>query len=366
MKILNKIIIENFKSIKRAEIELNCLNIFIGGNGVGKSNFIGAFKLLNSIIDQNLQNYTGKAGGAENILYFGRKKSDHLLLSLSFDKDVNGYLCKLVPNADGDFIFDQETVWFHDKKYEKPYEEDLGSGGLETKLYNRSKESIRRNTADHLITDLRSWTIYHFHDTSDSAKVKQACEIEDNTKLRSDAGNLAAFLYLLQKNHPDNFQNIQDTVRLAAPFFDKFNLQPSRLNSHLIKLEWLEKGSDSYFNASALSDGTLRFICLATLLLQPKLPSIILLDEPELGLHPQAINTLSGLIKKASKNAQIIIATQSVTFVNQFEPDNLFIVDREKEQTVFKNLGSQDIQSWVENYAIGELWEKNMIGGRPR
>jgi len=366
-KILNKIIIKNFKSIREADIDLKNLNIFIGGNGVGKSNFIGVFKLLNNIIEQNLQNYVGNSSGADNILYFGRKVSDSIELELFFDNSVNGYECTLAPTSEGGLFFENEMIWYHDKpNYPTPCIKDLDSGGFETKIFNLSKSTPHRNMADHLIDDLTSWTIYHFHDTSDSSKMKQACDLEDNVRLRADAGNIAAFLYAMERNNPDHFQNIVDTIKQVAPFFNKFNLQPSRLYKGKIMLEWLEKGSDKYFNASAMSDGTLRFICLATLLLQPVLPSIILLDEPELGLHPQAINVLSSLIKKASKKAQIIIATQSVTFVNQFEPDNLFIVDREDNQTVFKHLGDEDIASWKDDYAVGEMWEKNIIGGRAK
>lgn len=367
MKILNKIKIKNFKSIREADIDLKNLNIFIGGNGVGKSNFIGVFKLLNNIIEQNLQNYVGKSGGADNILYFGRKVSEFLEFELFFDDSVNGYWCRLEPNADEYLFFVKEYIWYHVKEqYDYPLKENIANGNLETNLYRKSKESKRVVIADHLIQDLKSWTIYHFHDTSDSSKMKQACDLEDNARLRADAGNIAAFLYAMEKNDPDHFENIVDTIKQVAPFFHKFNLQPSRLNKGKIMLEWFEKGSDKYFNASSMSDGTLRFICLATLLLQPQLPSIILLDEPELGLHPQAINVLSGLINKASKKAQIIIATQSVTFLNQFDPDNLFIVDREDNQTVFKHLGEEDIDMWKDDYAVGEMWEKNIIGGRPK
>ena len=240
MKKLDKRSIKNFKSIRKLELKLNSLNIFIGGNGAGKSN---------------------------------------------------------------------------------------------------------KSMADYIINDLKSWTIYHFHDTSDSAKIKQTCKLDDNAKLRSDASNLPAFLYAMKKKNPDNFENIEDTIRQVAPFFNKFNLNPSFLSQNDIRLEWLEKGSDDYFNAASLSDGTLRFICLAALLLQPKLPGIIFLDEPELGLHPFAINVLAGLLKKASKKTQVIVATQSVTLVNQFDSENIFIVDREDNQSVFKHLANEDIEN---------------------
>ncbi len=226
---------------------------------------------------------------------------------------------------------------------------------------------VKKNTdiAKYVIHDLKSWKVYHFHDTSDSAKIKQTCDIEDNHDLHPNAGNLASFLYMLEKKNLDHFSNIVDAIRMAAPFFDRFNLKPSRLNDQKIRLEWKEKGSDSYFNASSLSDGTLRFMCLSTLLLQPNLPSMIILDEPELGLHPTAIMLLASLLRKASQTTQVLVATQSVTLVNQFVPENIIVLERQKGQSTFNRLDKKNMQDWLDEYGIGDLWEKNIIGGRP-
>ena len=159
--------------------------------------------------------------------------------------------------------------------------------------------------------------------------------------------------------------NIQDTIRQIAPFFEGFRLEPSRLNPDKIRLEWREKGSETYFNAHALSDGTLRFMCLATLLLQPTMPNVILLDEPELGLHPAAISLLADLLLSAAQRTQILVATQSVTLVNQFTPESVWVVERGDRHSVFKRLETADMSTWLDEYSLGELWEKNIIGGRP-
>jgi predicted ATPase len=169
----------------------------------------------------------------------------------------------------------------------------------------------------------------------------------------------------MQQKKPDHFGNVQDTVRQIAPFFDEFRLAPSKLNENKIRLEWKEKGSDAYFNASSLSDGTLRFVCLTTLLLQPELPAMVLLDEPELGLHPAAITLLAEMLSSAATRTQIIVATQSVTLVNQFEPESVWTVDREDNQSVFRHLSQQDMTTWLDDYGLGELWEKNVLGARP-
>ncbi|HEX3051727.1 MAG TPA: AAA family ATPase, partial [Aggregatilineaceae bacterium] len=211
-----------------------------------------------------------------------------------------------------------------------------------------------------------SWKLYQFHDTSESARVKQTGEIGDNAFLRPDAGNLAAFLFMLQEAHPEDYSRIVKAIQMVAPFFDDFNLRPSPLNPNKIQLEWREKGSDDYFNASMLSDGTLRFMCMATLLLQPNLPSTILIDEPELGLHPYAITLLTGLLRSAAAQTQVIVATQSVPLVNQFTPEDIVVVDRLAGQSTFRRLEAAEIENWMDEYGLGDLWEKNVIGGRPQ
>lgn len=207
--------------------------------------------------------------------------------------------------------------------------------------------------------------MYHFHDTSDTAAVKGTGDVDDNRVLRPQADNLASFLYWMQQKKPDHFRNIEDTLRQIAPFFEEFRLAPSKLNESKIRLEWKEKGSDAYFNASSFSDGTLRFLCLATLLLQPELPAVVLLDEPELGLHPAAVTLLADMLSSAATRTQVIVATQSVTLVNLFEPESVWTVERSDSQSVFRHLSQQDMSAWMDDYGLGEMWEKNILGARP-
>jgi predicted ATPase len=255
----------------------------------------------------------------------------------------------------------EETAYYHERKhYSEPYVREIAFSSKESKLKTENHICARE-----AMSDLDSYRVYHFHDTSDTAAVKDMCDVEDNRVLRPQAENLAAFLYWMQEKQPDHFENIQDTLRQIAPFFEKFRLAPSKLNEGKIRLEWKEKGNDAYFNASSLSDGTLRFLCLATLLLQPKLPMVVLLDEPELGLHPAAVALLADLLSSAATRAQVIVATQSVTLVNQFEPDSVWAVDRHDNQSVFRHLSQADMTTWLDDYGLGELWEKNILGARP-
>jgi len=366
---LNCINIQGYKSIKDIDLELRSLNVFIGANGAGKSNFISLFYLIDRMVENSLQLYVGQSGGADSLLYFGQKVTDRMSVKLDFGE--NGYEFSLVPARNDRLIFAGEEYSYREAGNNQAGTVSLGNGQKEALLLDEA-EKTPDSPAAHVLETIKNRRIYHFHDTGDSAKMKQFCNINDNFFLKTDASNLAAYLFLLRETHSANYKKIVETIRLAAPFFYDFNLRPSPLNNQLIQLEWREKGAHTYFNAHSLSDGTLRFICLATLLLQPDLPSTILLDEPELGLHPYAITLLAALLKKAAGKTQVIVATQSVTLVNQLNPEDIIVVDRQvdrqgrqESQSVFRHLDKEDISNWLDEYGLGDLWEKNIFGGRP-
>ena len=179
---------------------------------------------------------------------------------------------------------------------------------------------------------------------------------------------MAAFLFRIRQTNPIEYEKIRDIVRLAAPFFDDFKLRPVPTNPELIQLEWLQKDSEYPFRASQLSDGTLRFICLATALLQPFTPSTVLFDEPELGLHPYALTLLANLFQQAANRyaSQVIVSTQSAPLLNEFAPEDVVVVERFQGQSTFRRLDSGELSEWLKEYTMGELWQKNVLGGRPR
>lgn len=352
--------IQGFKSIKHQKINLKNINILIGGNGIGKTNFISSFELMRNIYKQNLQNYVITKGGANSLLYLGRKNTSEITLDLCFDHDSvnNRYIIKLDEAHDALYIKYAHTAFFHNGKW-----------FIQTHDLNKQEATlITDNTGQAWYVGplMNTFEIYHFHDTGDKSPMKQFSNINDNSYLRTDGGNIAAFLYYLKEAYPKHFTRIERTVASVSPFFKGFNLKPNRLNEGIISLEWLQEGAgDDYFNAYQLSDGTLRFICLATLLMQPNPPKTIIIDEPELGLHPSAINKLTALITKASSKSQIIISTQSVNLVDNFEPEDIIVVDRVDNASVFRRLNTDDLKDWLESYSLGQVWEKNIIGGQP-
>jgi predicted ATPase len=364
MRRLDRIQIAGFKSIRDQTLDLRSLNVLIGANGAGKSNFIEVFRLLHEIVDQNLQLFVARSGGADRLLHFGSKTTAEMLFHLWFSK--NAYRCQLVPAVGDSLVFSEERIHYRYPSTNYNYDVSLGVSHRETLLHDEANQHGRSSIAFYVVAALQDWKVYHFHDTSSSARVKQTIDLADNTALRPDAGNLAAFLYRLQETDPGTFRNILETVRLVAPFFGSFDLRPDRLNPDKIRLEWRERGADTYFDAHALSDGTMRFVCLATLLLQPEPPTTILIDEPELGLHPYAIAVLADLLRAAAEKTQVIVSTQSVTLVNQLSPEDVVVVDREGGESVFRRPSSADLESWLDGYSLGELWEKNVLGGRPQ
>ncbi|WP_041699903.1 AAA family ATPase [Thalassoporum mexicanum] len=351
---LSRVVLKGFKSIAECDIELKPLNVLIGCNGAGKSNFISFFKMIQQLLDKNLQRFVGQEGGPDSILHFGRKTTEILEVGLYFG--MRQYKAAFMPTKDNRLMIGEEILIAFDNLA------GSSKGKFETVM------GQTKGTADYyVLSGMKGWWIFHFHDTSDSATVKQLHPINDNIYLRPDASNLAAFLYLLKEQYRDNYDRIVKTIRLVAPFFGDFILRPSPLNQDNIQLEWQELGQDIPFKAHHLSDGTLRFICLATLLLQPKSlqPETILIDEPELGLHPYAINVLASLIRLASLEKQLIVSTQSIELLNNFEPEDVIVVDRDQGKSTLNRLSSSKLQEWLDEYTLGELWQKNLFGGTP-
>ena len=363
---LDRITIKGFKSISSIEdLALGSINIVVGPNGSGKSNFIGVFSFLHAIREGRLQSYVTKAGGADKVMHFGSKATPSIQIHISFQDGVNQYSIQLAA-TDADQLFPiSESVYYWDKQRypNKPYQESLVPRSLEAGVSDPKSKGI----ADYVRNHLGRWRLYHFHDTSASSPMKTSADLNDNRFLRPDASNLVSFLFYLRARHPSSYGLIRGAVQRVAPFFDDFQLEPQELNPDKIRLEWRHKGSDAYFDASSLSDGTLRFIALATLFLQPESlrPSVIVVDEPELGLHPYAITMLASLVKQAAVTTQVIISTQSPLLLDHFQPEDVLVADRVDSGTQLKRLDSSKLDNWLRDYSLGQLWEKNELGGRP-
>lgn len=363
MRYLEEITIIGYKSIRELKaFQLSSgLNVLIGANGSGKTNFIRFFELLGQMMtsppDRGLQNYISARGRADAFLFQGMKTTQELQAHLKFG--LNEYKFTLRAADDRSLFFAQESAPFEGYWYERT-ENDQGSGHNESKLFGNT---FCRKSEQWAVDTLKSWRVYHFHDTSPSAPVMGLWNIVDYESLHTNAANLAPFLMNLEKNHPICFAQIVEVIRSVAPFFGQFVLKEMHLGQ--TQLLWKDRYSEMLYYPHQLSDGTLRFICLAAVLLQPNLPNMLILDEPELGLHPFAIKQLVSMLQQAAAQTQLIISTQSSLLLDELTPEQIIVANHHQGETLLKRLNSEELQAWLEEYTLGQLWEKNVLGGLP-
>jgi predicted ATPase len=342
--------ISGYKSIQSERIDLKPINLLIGANGSGKSNFISFFDFLNRLYNRTLNEHIALFGGENKILHKGQKTTDTISFKIEFDNGNNGYSATLRLGTNG-FIFTKERLI-----YKGDRGVDISSSEREARL--KVTDNYR---AKYVIKYLNGFRKYHFHDTSSKSPFTLLSHIENDIYyLYSNGANLAAFLHWIKEDNKIVYNRIIKTIQSIAPYFLDFYLIAN--NENLVRLQWKDKFSDTIYGATDLSDGTMRFIALTILFLQPNLPDTIIIDEPELGLHPAAIAKLAGMIKSVSlKGCQVIIATQSTDLISHFSPDSIITVDQINGCSKFNRLDSKDLQEWLEDYTIDDLWKRNII-----
>ena len=375
---LQKITLTGFKSInKLMDFELKPVNILIGANGAGKSNFIDFFRMLRAMMcfdiaelrNPSLAAFITNKGEMDNLVFNGPKETQRISTELIFNNNKNAYRFDLDITATAGFLINNEACSYHKSDACKYGWKELGSGHTKPLLLAQEQyERGEKTRYKYILDTIASWQIYHFHDTSQLAAVRMPGKMYDNKFFRFNAANLAAFLLALKEDlfagGKDAYESIVETVKVIAPYFEDFILQTYNAGvEEKIKLQWKQKNSSLPMQPYHLSDGTLRFICLATALLQPDPPELILVDEPELGLHPEALAVLAELVEIASAKTQFIFATQSPAFVDLFKARDIVTVKQKEGASYFERLNEDSLKSWVNNFSIGQLWRKNVIKG---
>jgi predicted ATPase len=364
---LKSITLRGFKTFRElADFQPGPVTVLIGPNGAGKSNFISFFRLLSWALvpPGQLQEHVAKLGGASAILHDGPERTRDIEAHLVLTTDVgeNDYSFRVAYAAGDTFVYTEEKFRFFRFDWPSPQRNILGVGHREPELIKSAEGG--HPTANTIWTLLRKLVVHQFHDTSEGSRIRQKWSVEEGRWLKEDAGNLAPFLYRLREQHPRYYARILETLRLILPFFAEFELKPE---FGKLLLAWRERGSDRVFTASQAADGMLRTMALVALFQQPEfdLPDVIILDEPELGLHPYAIEVLAGLIRTASQHAQVILATQSASLVDRFSPEDIVVVNRAARESTLQRYTEAELHAWLGEYTLSELWEKNVIGGRP-
>jgi len=366
---LKRLDLSGFKSIRVLDgFEPSSINVLIGANGSGKSNLISFFRLLSwmTAAPGNLQEHVAAMGGANALLHDGAETTRELeaAIALETEQGRNDYAFRLFYAAGDTLVFAEEKYRYSSFALNSQAAwSELGAGHREAKLIEVAEQGDR--TARVILSLLRKCIVFQFHNTSLTARMRGKWDVNDSRWLKEDGANLAPFLFRLREQETPYFRRILECTRLLLPFLADYELEPDKFGK--ILLQWREKGSDAVFSASQASDGMLRTMALLALLMQPEndLPGVLILDEPELGLHPYAITVVCGLIRGVASNSQVTVATQSPAFVDQFAPEEIVVVDRVGRESRFRRLDRQELGDWLREYSVAELWEKNVLGGRP-
>ena len=368
--------IKGFRSL--ADIEITSLPdvaVMIGANGSGKSNLIRFFEMLSWMLKaRRLAEFVARHGGADDQLFGGSTRSPRMesLLSLRTIDGRNDYRFALSHAHPDRFIFTDEAFRFSRTGFQTEANwTHLGSGYGEAKIVEAAQQRLNPSTsydpttASTIVYLLKDCATYQFHDTSDASNLKKQWDVSDNNYLRSHGGNVAAILHRLEHEDSARFDLICRHIGRVLPTFDRFVIEESYGK---VFLRWKAKWTEKTFGAHLTSDGSLRFFALVTLLNLPTdmLPNVILLDEPELGLHPAAIGLVAQMIEQLSYDKQIIVATQSPLLVDEFELDEIIVLDLEDGRTKLRTLDIDEYKVWLDqDYTPSQLWQKNVLGGRP-
>ena len=382
----NRILVKGLKSIAHADVPLDAFNVLIGANGAGKSNFLAAFRLLRAVADNVLGTFVADSGGGGSLVRYGAKVTPELSIEadLGIDATVITYEIGLRWVANDWLAIrterlvaagEPEASFTSNGQHENASSRilcvpccDAGYAFDSNCYFDGAIGPMARRVAE----ALGRVGVYHFNDTTSLAAVKGHCSPHDCCSLRGDASNLAAFLAMLLQAHPKHYERISGVIRRVFPQFGSFDLVPDRRAQGKLMLMWRERGRDTLFTANDCSDGTLRFMCLATLLLQPfdhpQAPCVVVIDEPELGLHPAAVSLLVEMLDFASQQVQVIVSTQSPAVVKALRrPESVVVVSRGEDGTVFQRLDVAALSHWFEDYSLGDLWEMGVVAnGRPQ
>jgi predicted ATPase len=366
---IKSVSIRGFKSIENLDnFEPGRINLLIGPNGAGKSNFISFFRMLSWAANSSgqFQRHLNDMGGAGKVLFDGPAMTRDIVarIGIENEKGLNEYALHLAFKPEDTLVFWEEKLRFSSNQRDTKAETwhvltDSASGG-------RSESNITTSsnkTAFVMLRLLSRVVVYQFHDTTSRAAIRGAWATDDGRWLKENAANLGSFLYRLSQQHPAHYRRIIHILSDLLPFFENFDLYDEQGR---VTLRWREHDSQQVFSATQASDGMIRLVALVALLAQPPedLPDVVFIDEPELGLHPAALQVLGGLIRKASHRTQFFISTQSENLINEFDPEQVIVVERNDRTSVFQRLDPQELAVWLEDYTLGQLVSQNVMGGR--
>lgn len=368
---LTKVRVEGFRSLKSVTLSLSPINVLIGPNGAGKSNLLTVVRLVPLMRTQNLRHFVGREGGASRLLHYGPRTTPELEIALEFAEASErwGYSARLGYAAGDSLVFAEEKLTLESEVRQGAWL-DIGAGHAESQMSTAQGPPHTLSSVARLVGRMG---FFHFHDTSFTSPLRQNARQADSKYLRSDGSNLAAYLYRLRQSESEDahaaWTQLEGMVRRVAPFIKALEpdlLDADQASASAVRLYWSDERGHR-FDVHDLSDGTLRAIALFAALTQPPAtrPAFITIDEPELGLHPAAISIFAALVRSASAHSQVLVATQSPALLDHFAPDEVVVAERRGGESSFARLEPKELEAWLDDYSLSELYDKNVLGGRP-
>ena len=371
MHSLETLSLRGFRSIKELDnFTLGPITVLVGANGSGKSNLIGFFRMMNAVMQGGLQQFVEVEGKASTLLHYGPDHTRFLNGSLTFrsDSGLNTYQFEQTFARVDRLIFVSEEVRFLREENAVSQVIPIENHQPAESELSRDLNATTQRTQTFIKRFLNKVRVFHFHDTSITSRMRNYCDTNDSPYLRTNGGNLAAVLLRLKNEFPGNYRRVVAGVNTVFPELKDFHFESTAANGSGLLLRWRPTSNPTeVFGPAHLSDGTLRMIALVTLfnLPEPMAPWMIILDEPELGLHPAAEAYLASLIRSAATQTQVLLSTQSATLVDHFKPVEIVVTEMHEGASTFKRLDQEKLSHWLKRYTLGEAWRKNVFGGRP-
>jgi predicted ATPase len=384
-----KLHIDGFRRLYEIDLKLKPLNVVIGANGSGKTSLLDVFLLLAASASGKLKETMSDLGGiGANITnLMAARGENERFVSFDLEMGVSGYKpieygLAIVPVGVGYRISGERLNQWRDNKSE-PFTHIHANDGFVRYFEPKTKKGFVRPNWDYDQAEsalsqvpkmfqepeefrnrLASSTHYHVLDVSSRAPIRLPQQMRDAQLPGHDGEDLVSCLYTLRETDPDRFETIEATLRAGFPDFERLNFPPVAAGT--LAMTWKDKTSKNPFFMHQLSEGTLRFLWLATLLQSPGLTAVTMIDEPEVSLHPELLSLLADLLREASARTQLIVATHADRLIRFLKPSEVVTISMNDEGAAEATRADElDLEKWLQEYTFDEVWRMGRMGARP-
>jgi len=382
MNSFESITIEGYRRLYSVQVNMRPLTVMIGANGVGKTSLLEIFLLLAASAKGQLESKISDLSGLSEIMTRDRANSLAISLLMSVPGHAPLYYRLEVAPKGLAYEIALETLTQQNDRYASEPFKHIDSRGLDVKYFNTEDQKLLRPNWDHSPLEtslaqvpkmyhepenfrkiLASCTFYGALNVAPKSLVRLPQLMRPATLPGSNGEDLVSCLYYLRETDSEQFEIIEDTLAAAFPDFERLGFPPVAAGT--LAMTWKDKNFSKPLYMHQLSEGTLRFLWLVTLLQSPDLTAVTLIDEPEVSLHPDLLRLLADLMREASQKTQLIVATHSDRLIRFLQAKEVLVCDAEDGLANMTWADSLDLEKWLKEYSLDQVWAMNLIGGRP-